>query len=192
MRGRFYLLLLQTTKVSQRLVFPIYLSILTNLLILPFSLLLVPLLCQFCFSAVNEVDSHNKSRQYDLELEKWWVTQCGWLQLSTTFSMGMTITNGWKLFRYGVKRDNYDKLIGIREFLERLAQYCFNNKFSTDRGNLSNNIPPLDEVDAGDTVSTCRALQFSSFISPSAAVSSISYMTLNTVSTISIGSEHIA
>ena len=24
-------------------------------------------------SAVNEVHSHNKSRQYDLELEKWWV-----------------------------------------------------------------------------------------------------------------------
>ena len=27
-------------------------------------------------SAVNEVDSHNKSRQSDLALEKWWVTQC--------------------------------------------------------------------------------------------------------------------
>ena len=44
-------------------------------------------------SAVNEVDSHNKSRQSDLALEKWWVTQCGWLRLCTTVAMGMNITD---------------------------------------------------------------------------------------------------
>ena len=66
------------------------------------------------FSAVNEVDSHNKSRQSDLALKKWWVTQCGWLRLCTTVAMVTTITNCWKLFRYGVKRDRYDKLIVIR------------------------------------------------------------------------------
>ena len=144
------------------------------------------------FSAVNEVDSHNKSRQYYLALEKWWVTQCGWLRLCTTVAMGTNITNCWKLFCYGVKRDNYNKLIGIREFSERLAQYCFNNKFSPDRGTPAKNIPPLDEVDDGYTVYTCRALHFSIFISPSAALSTISDMTLNSVSTISIGSEHIS
>ena len=42
-------------------------------------------------SAVNEVDSHKKSRQSDLALEKWWVTQCGWMRLCTTVSMGITI-----------------------------------------------------------------------------------------------------
>ena len=31
-----------------------------------------------------------------------------------TVAMGMTITNGWKLFRCGVKRDHYEKLISIR------------------------------------------------------------------------------
>ena len=69
-------------------------------------------------SAVNEVDSHNKSRQSDLALEKWWVTQCGWLWLCTTVAMGMAINNCWKLFRYRVKRDHCDKLITIREFWE--------------------------------------------------------------------------
>ena len=38
-------------------------------------------------TAVNEVDSHNKSRQSDLALEKQWVTQCGWLRLCTAVSM---------------------------------------------------------------------------------------------------------
>ena len=46
-----------------------------------------------------------------------------WLDaVSTTVAMGMTITNCWKLFSYGVKRYYYDKLIGIRELSERLAQ----------------------------------------------------------------------
>ena len=66
------------------------------------------------FGAVNEVESHNKSRQYDLALEKFWVTRCGWIQLCTTVAMGITITNFWKLFCYGFKRYHYEKLIGIR------------------------------------------------------------------------------
>ena len=80
----------------------------------PFVRLLVSLLYQKS-SAVNEVDSHNKSRQSDLELEKWYFTQFGWLFLCTTVDMGMTITNCWKLFHYGVNRYQYEKLIGIRE-----------------------------------------------------------------------------
>ena len=43
--------------------------------------------------AMNEVDSHNKSRQSDLALEKFCVTQCVWLQLCTTVSMVITITD---------------------------------------------------------------------------------------------------
>ena len=57
-------------------------------------------------SAVDEVYSHNKSRKSDLELEKWWVTQCGWLRLCTAFDMGMNITDYLIFFRYGVKRDH--------------------------------------------------------------------------------------
>ena len=97
-------------------VFPIYLVILTNLLMLPFALLLAPFLCQKQ-SAVNEVDSNNKSRQSDLALEKWWVTQCSCIRLCTTVAMGMTITNCWELFRYGVKRNRYEKLIGTSELI---------------------------------------------------------------------------
>ena len=114
------------------------------------------------------------------------------MRLCTTVAMGMTITNCWKLFCHGVKRDHYDKLIGIRELLERLAQDCFKNKFSSDRGTPEKNIHLLDEVDDGYTVSICRALQFYSCISPSAAVITISDMTQNSASTISIGFEHIS
>ena len=96
--------------------------------------------------------------------------------------MGMTITNCWKLFRYGVKRDHYDKMIVIREFSERLAQDCLNNNFSSDRRTPENNMPPLDEVDDEDTVYTCHSLQFSISVSFSAAVSTISDLTQNSAS----------
>ena len=89
-----------------------------------------------------------------MALEKFWVTQCGWLWLCTTVAMGTTITNCCKLFSYGVKRYHYDKLIGIREFSEKLAQDCSNNTFSPDSGTPAKNMPPLDEVDDGDTVYT--------------------------------------
>ena len=106
--------------------------------------------------------------------------------------MGMNITNFWKLFHNWVRREHYGKLIGIREFSERLAQDFFNNPFSPDIGTPEKNIPPLDEVDYGDTVSTCCALTFFSCISPSAAVRTISDMTLNSASSISIGYQHIS
>ena len=113
--------------------------------------------------------------------------------------MGITITNFWKLFCYGVKRDPYDKFIGIREFLERLAFNCFNNTFSTDTGIPANNIPLLDEINDGETVSTCRSLRFFSSPSRSTEVRNISDITLNSASSSAcasvdstIGSQHTA
>ena len=73
------------------------------------------------FGSINEVDYHRKSRQSDLALEKYWFTQCGWIRLCKTVAMGMTINNFWKIFRYGVKRDHYDKLFGTREFSGKIA-----------------------------------------------------------------------
>ena len=54
-----------------------------------------PLLMSKFFALVNEVDSYTKSRQSYIALEKFWVTQYGWLRLCTTVAMRMTITNCW-------------------------------------------------------------------------------------------------
>ena len=62
-----------------------------------------PLLMSKFFGLVNKVDSHNKSQQSDIALDKLWVTQCGWIRLCTTDATGK-ITNCWRLFRYGVNR----------------------------------------------------------------------------------------
>ena len=79
-----------------------------------------PLLMSTFFGAVNEVDSHNMFRQSDIAMDKVLVTKCGWLRFCTTVSMGTTITNCWKMFCYGVKRNHFNKSIRIREFSEKL------------------------------------------------------------------------
>ena len=114
MRGRFSLLLLQKKKgITQAGIHYLskYPNQFSNLTISPVD---HTLFMYKLFGSVNEIDSHRKSRQSDLALEKFWVPQCGWLWLFTTVAMGMTITNLWKLFSCGVKRYHYDKLIGIR------------------------------------------------------------------------------
>ena len=141
-----------------------------------------PLVMYNFFGYVGEVDSHKKSRRSDQALEKFWVTQCGWIRLCTTFSMLMAITNCWKLFCYGVKIYHYVKLINIREFLEQIALGCFNNPFSTHNGTPEKNIPPLDDVNEVQTSSTFRALSCSSSASPSTDVRTISDIALKSTS----------
>ena len=94
----------------------------------------------------------------------------------------MTITNFWKRFCYGVNSDHYKKLIGIRELLERLHLYFLNNPSSTDTGTQKNIIPPLDEVNEVETVSTCRANHLSSYIYSSTEASTIYNTTINIAS----------
>ena len=68
------------------------------------------------------------------------------------------MTNCWELFRYGVKRNHYKNFIGIREFSEQIAAYCFNITFTTDTGYPENNITSLDETYNKGTVFTCWSL----------------------------------
>ena len=125
------------------------------------------------FGSVNELDSHKKSCQSDLELEKLCVTKCGWIWLCTTVAMGTTITNCWKLFRCGFKRNHYGNFIGIREFSERIAADCLNNLFTTDTGTPAKNIYSPDDIDNEGTVSTCRSLNYSSYYPRNSEISTI-------------------
>ena len=143
-----------------------------------FALLLVPFSCISFF--INEVDSHNKSRQSDLALENFYVTQCGWLRLCTTVDMRMSINNCWKLFWYGVKRDHHDKFIFIRELLERITVACFNNTFTTAKETLEKNTPSIYDIDTVVTGSTFRRLRYPSSSLRNSEISTISDITITT------------
>ena len=126
------------------------------------------------------------SRQSDIALEKFWVTQCGWIRLFTTVAMGMKITNCWKLFCYGVKRDHYDKIIGVRELSEQIAVYCFGNTVITYKVTLSNIIPYLGDIDNEGTVYTCKIINYSSSSPRNSYISTISYIMIDTALTTAI------
>ena len=53
------------------------------------------------FKACNTIDNHTRMRKYDIALDKYWVTQSGYLRLVTTVSLDMGITDG-KLLLYHV------------------------------------------------------------------------------------------
>ena len=119
-------------------------------------------------------------------MEKFLVTQCGWLRLCTTISIGMTITNCWKLFCYGVKRNHFNKSISIRELSEKIAVDWFNNPFTTDTGTPAKNIPSPHDIDIEGTVSTFWSLKYPSSYPYNSEISTISDITIVTSPTTSI------
>ena len=142
MCGMFYILLLQTTQGAQIQVFTIYPSILTNLITFPFSLLLVPLLCQKNMLLMRLTPTTNQGSMIWYWRSGVLLNVVGWGYIRQ-FLWAITITNFWKLFHYGVNREHYENFIGIREFSEQLAQYFFNNTFHLILGPQQRTYPPL-------------------------------------------------
>ena len=64
-----------------------------------------------CFSACNAIDNHNRMRQSDIALDKYWVTQSGYFILATTVELGMGITDGKLIYCHGVSEGNVDRRI---------------------------------------------------------------------------------
>ena len=86
------------------------------------------------FNACNAIDNHDRVRQSDLALEKYWVTQSGYFRLATTVALGMGITDGKLLFCHGVAEGNMDKKFLTLEYNNRTVYDCFNNPFTADLG----------------------------------------------------------
>lgn len=80
------------------------------------------------FSYNNAIDSHNHARQYELGLEKFWVTHDPYFRLITTL-FGITVTDCWKTIRYHVNDKHELKDISIRSFANLLAGELLHNAF---------------------------------------------------------------
>ena len=70
-------------------------------------------------NACNAIDNHNRMRQSDLSLEKYWVTQSGYFRLATTVALGVGITDGKLLYCHGVSEGNEDKKMSTLEYNNR-------------------------------------------------------------------------
>ena len=54
------------------------------------------------FSACNTIDNHNRMRNSELALEKYWETESGYFILTITVELGMGIEDGKLLFCHGI------------------------------------------------------------------------------------------
>ena len=74
------------------------------------------------FADSNKIDAHNQARQFELGLEKSWVTQDPYFRLATTL-LGISVVDAWKLGDYH-RLFNWSRKnpIGIRYFAGILAK----------------------------------------------------------------------
>ena len=141
MHGRFYILLLQTTQGAQRLVFPINLSILTNLLMLPFALLVVPLLCQknlllMSLNPTTNQDSliwHCRSGGLLNLVGCGYVLQLLWEWLLLIF---------WKIFVMGLRENTMTNSLVSENSWNDLLKIASKIFFLLEKGHWKNNLTP--------------------------------------------------
>ena len=77
-------------------------------------------------------------RNYDLALEKYWVTQSGYFRLETKMALGMGFIDGELLYCHGVSEGNVDKKLSTLKNNNRKVYDCLNNPFTDEFG-----IPPF-------------------------------------------------
>lgn len=77
------------------------------------------------FGRSNVIDKHNQVRQFELALEKYWVTRSGWFRIATTV-IGITVTDMWKAVKFAVK-DKELSGISIIDFADLVAFDCMHN-----------------------------------------------------------------
>ena len=99
------------------------------------------------FNACNAIENKNRMRQYDLSIEKYWVTQSGYFRLATTVASGIGIKDGEILYCRGVAKGNEDKKISTLEYNNRTVYECFNNPFTADFGSPAMHLPPITTDD---------------------------------------------
>jgi hypothetical protein len=81
------------------------------------------------FSENNGIDLHNQSRQFDLKLEKFWVTHDGFFRCITTI-FGMLLTDAWKAYMFHLNPNHRHKKISIRDFVKIVCKDMLTNPFT--------------------------------------------------------------
>ena len=132
------------------------------------------------FNACNAIDNHNRMRQSDTLLEKYWVTQSGYSRLATTLALGMVITDGKLLYCHGVAEVNLDKKISTLEYNNRTVYDCFNNPFTADCGSPAMHVTPITIDDRPPPLH--KRAQYAPYLIP-AAISVASENSVNTLTT---------
>jgi hypothetical protein len=97
-----------------------------------------PHLISTYFLRSNAVDKHNHVRQFELRLEKHWLTMNCWFRIFSTI-LGITVADSWKAYCYGMK----NKTTTICEFADMLAFELMHNSFGKEYQEERELVSPL-------------------------------------------------
>ena len=95
------------------------------------------------FSNSNIIDIFNQARQFDLRLEKHWVTEDGFFRLVTTL-FGIVLTDCWKGYSYHLPMNHRHKGIEIEEFARLLTRDLLHNTYPNDRASEERALTIMD------------------------------------------------
>ena len=92
----------------------------------------VPQVISKYFTDSNVIDVFNQACQFDLRLEKHWVTDDGFFRLIMTL-FGIVVTDCWKGYSFHLPTNHRHKGLEIEEFTRLLARDLLENTFPNDR-----------------------------------------------------------
>ena len=110
--------------------------------------------CSKYFLNCNCIDVHNQTRQFELRLEKHWITHCGYFRIITTL-IGMTVCDCWRGYRFHLPVDHQHKNISVIDFASILGKDCLYNNYSNVKPSemmLTIGVPSLEEGEAHSSV----------------------------------------
>ena len=88
-----------------------------------------PAIIRTYFNWSNLVDVHNQARQFELALEKYWITHSGWSWLVTTMFV-FVAADCWKVYCFHLNQRHQHKRMEIQEFTDMLSKGMLENNFS--------------------------------------------------------------
>ena len=106
------------------------------------------------FKHNNVVDVHNQGRQFDLALEKKWLTMNPYFRLYTT-KVGIIVTNVWKTLKKVSKKNN--QFLSIPNFGDELAYEIIKEAREEEEDTESQMSIAIVPIPSTDSISTISA-----------------------------------
>ena len=94
----------------------------------------------------NKIDMHNHARQFELAIEKAWVTGDGYWRCFQTI-LGITVCDAWKLYKHHLPNRSTDKDITMKDFGSVMALACLTNCYSSAPPDERHLYLPQDQED---------------------------------------------
>jgi Transposase IS4 len=105
-----------------------------------------PSIVSFFFLHSNSIDRHNHARQFELRLEKFWVTANGYFRIFTTIA-GINATDAWKAYRYQLPVNHADKTMTILKFCDIMTKEMLENKLPANvESDMAQNLPLVGQL----------------------------------------------